>query len=235
MLSSVILWIRFFISPLKWPILLILIIFLACVVRFLRSINVDTGIKLYYVRERKLLTLCPCRWSKLQYFCMNSTVFPYLLWHWLYWNIFVFIILYSTFYKHLYAFIIDNLHTSHMIIYVVNGFAKTHPSAHISLLTTAAMIIFPWGKADPESVSAVMSAVCEMVQYELPFRPQHYAQPSTTSDWSTGGSESMSPSEHEKGVGQGPQHGLPLTAHMETMALAACQWWWPYLVSRYIM
>lgn len=173
MLSSVILWIRFFISPLKWPILLILIIFLACVVRFLRSINVDTGIKLYYVRERKLLTLCPCRWSKLQYFCMNSTVFPYLLWHWLYWNIFVFIILYSTFYKHLYAFIIDNLHTSHMIIYVVNGFAKTHPSAHISLLTTAAMIIFPWGKADPESVSAVMSAVCEMVQYELPFRPQH--------------------------------------------------------------
>ena len=222
MLASVILWIRFFISPLRWLILLILIIFLACVVRILWSINVDTGIKLYYVRERKLLTLCPCRWSKLQYFCMNSTVFPYFLWHWLYWII----CFHNPFFNlsQIHACIHNrHLHTSHMISDVVTAFAKTHPSAHISLLTTTAMIIFPWGKADPESVSSVMSAVCEMVQYELPFRPQHCAQPSTTRDWSTGGSEIMSPSEHEKGAGQGPQHGLPLTAHMETMALAACQ------------
>lgn len=222
MLASVILRIRFFISPLRWLILLILIIFLACVVRILWSINVDTGIKLYYVRERKLLTLCPCRWSKLQYFCMNSTVFPYFLWHWLYWII----CFHNPFFNlsQIHACIHNrHLHTSHMISDVVTAFAKTHPSAHISLLTTTAMIIFPWGKADPESVSSVMSAVCKMVQYELPFRPQHCAQPSTTRDWSTGGSEIMSPSEHEKGAGQGPQHGLPLTAHMETMALAACQ------------
>lgn len=166
MLASVILRIRFFISPLRWLILLILIIFLACVVRILWSINVDTGIKLYYVRERKLLTLCPCRWSKLQYFCMNSTVFPYFLWHWLYWII----CFHNPFFNlsQIHACIHNrHLHTSHMISDVVTAFAKTHPSAHISLLTTTAMIIFPWGKADPESVSSVMSAVCKMVQYEL--------------------------------------------------------------------
>lgn len=40
-------------------------------------------------------------------------------------------------------------------------------------------------------------------------------------------------SEHEKGAGQEPQHGLPLTAHVETKALVASQWLWSFLVSRY--
>lgn len=40
----------------------------------------------------------------------------------------------------------------------------------------------------------------------------------------------MSPSEHEEGAGQEPQHGLPLIAHMETKALEASQW---SLVSSY--
>lgn len=40
-----------------------------------------------------------------------------------------------------------------MIIYVIPAFA----GAHISLLTTVTVIIFPLGKADPEKVSSVMS------------------------------------------------------------------------------
>lgn len=123
----------------------------------------------------------------------------------------------------MYAFIIDRLHTSQIIIYVTTAFARTFPGAHISLLTTTSMIIFPLGKADPENVSSVMSRVCEWYSTSFPSGSSAYVLPSTTRDSSEGGSESMSPLEHEKGAGQEPQHGLPLTAHMQTMALAALQ------------
>lgn len=63
MQSFVILWFWIFISPLGWPKMLMVIIFMACGWRFLRTISVDTRIKLYYIKERKLLMLCPCGWS----------------------------------------------------------------------------------------------------------------------------------------------------------------------------
>lgn len=55
-----------------------------------------------------------------------------------------------------------------MIIDVIAAFAKTLPGVHISFLTTSAMIIFPRGKADPENVSSVMSAVCEWYSTSFP-------------------------------------------------------------------
>lgn len=56
-----------------------------------------------------------------------------------------------------------------MIIHAIPGVVGTPP--HVSLVPVAAMIITPWGKADPGNVWLVMSALGRMVQF--PFRLQH--------------------------------------------------------------